>query len=465
MSNGTITASACSERALTTDTCPSLQSSLTCVSSYSPVPLQSTADLRTWLQAAFPANHSAPPASVPEPTTRAICGPQPLAVYKQSDPNMSFSKMSPDSYQRDPRLAYVAGLIDGEGCIGIQSSNKGAQYYVEITIGMTEKARTLLDQVQQNYGGTVTHHRRKTQQWANAWKWRIGGDAALTFLEMIAPYLVLKSQQAQLALKLRAICSQMQAHPNGTKKWTEPLRKEAQALKDAMHKLNQKGPDALAVGGGWYHPMPDLFGIWAPFSETWPRAGMTRAGVFYPQPSWERRISAIGSGLWGTPRAQPMGTGTDAALEAGIRRHYLESQAVVSTLYPTPVDPSKGGGSSRSEDRRDEVPSLQGMARSGSWPTPNRADAKGGPGNQGRDGGLNLRTAVALLPTPTVNDSKNNGGPSQMKRNTQNLNAVVGGQLSPDWVAWLMGWPLGWESLRPMPRVTWLAWLAAFRIA
>jgi hypothetical protein len=432
MSNGTITASACSERALTTDTCPSPQSSLTCVSSYSPVPLQSTADLRTWLQAAFPANHSAPPASVPEPTTRAICGPQPLAVYKQSDPNMSFSKMSPDSYQRDPRLAYVAGLIDGEGCIGIQSSNKGAQYYVEITIGMTEKARTLLDQVQQNYGGTVTHHRRKTQQWANAWKWRIGGDAALTFLEMIAPYLVLKSQQAQLALKLRAICSQMQAHPNGTKKWTEPLRKEAQALKDAMHKLNQKGPDALAVGGGWYHPMPDLFGIWAPFSETWPRAGMTLAGAFYPQPSWERRIGATDCGLWPTPKTteykDPRGKTGNRSEEAKARAGWTLSEKVrmwPGTMFPTPVDPSKGGAS--------------------------------------------LTEAVQNWRTPRANDWK--GGVTGAKGSTRNpshyflpdqVNAAAGGggQLNPTWVEWLMGWPLGWTDLRRLAmdkfRLWWL---------
>jgi hypothetical protein len=33
-------------------------------------------------------------------------------------------------------------------------------------------------------------------------------------------------------------------------------------------------------------------------------------------------------------------------------------------------------------------------------PTPNAADGTGGPGNSGRDGGLNLRTTPTLLPTP-----------------------------------------------------------------
>lgn len=39
-------------------------------------------------------------------------------------------------------------------------------------------------------------------------------------------------------------------------------------------------------------------------------------------------------------------------------------------------------------------------------PTPNAADGMGGPRHSGRDGGLNLRTAAALLPTPTTRDVK-----------------------------------------------------------
>jgi DNA (cytosine-5)-methyltransferase 1 len=42
-------------------------------------------------------------------------------------------------------------------------------------------------------------------------------------------------------------------------------------------------------------------------------------------------------------------------------------------------------------------------------PTPTVADGRGGPGDSGRDGGLNLRTAVTLLPTPTVRDSDHRG--------------------------------------------------------
>lgn len=62
------------------------------------------------------------------------------------------------------------------------------------------------------------------------------------------------------------------------------------------------------------------------------------------------------------------------------------------------------------------------------WQTPTKSDGSGGPGSSGRDGGDNLRT-------------------------------VAGGQLNPDWVEWLMSWPIGWTSLEPMDRATFNAWL------
>ena len=39
-------------------------------------------------------------------------------------------------------------------------------------------------------------------------------------------------------------------------------------------------------------------------------------------------------------------------------------------------------------------------------------------------------------------------------RNKANLEEKVGqgpsGQLNPSWVAWLMGWPIGWTDLKPL---------------
>lgn len=82
------------------------------------------------------------------------------------------------------------------------------------------------------------------------------------------------------------------------------------------------------------------------------------------------------------------------------------------------------------------------------WPTPTQSDGMGGPGNSGRDGGLNLRTAAQMFPTATARDWRS-GKASQatMERNSRPLSEQIGGSLNPDWVEWLMGYPQGWTAL------------------
>ena len=75
MSNGMNTASESLLQESEMESCPSPPSSLTCVSSYSPVQPQSTEALRTWLQQDSPANLSQLPGSDKAQTTSGICGP------------------------------------------------------------------------------------------------------------------------------------------------------------------------------------------------------------------------------------------------------------------------------------------------------------------------------------------------------------------------------------------------------
>ena len=53
-------------------------------------------------------------------------------------------------------------------------------------------------------------------------------------------------------------------------------------------------------------------------------------------------------------------------------------------------------------------------------------------------------------PTPTAHNAKECNSPSEKNRNTPTLAAQIGGKLSPTWVEWLMGWPLGWTDLKPL---------------
>ena len=111
-------------------------------------------------------------------------------------------------------------------------------------------------------------------------------------------------------------------------------------------------------------------------------------------------------------------------------------------------------------------------ARASMWPTPTKSDGCGGPGHSGRAGGLNLRTAAATWPTPVASDwrsgmtseatASKNSRPLREQVIWRSPNTVdakggtrkpglchqAGGALNPEWVEWLMGWPIGHTELK-----------------
>ncbi len=137
-----------------------------------------------------------------------------------------------------------------------------------------------------------------------------------------------------------------------------------------------------------------------PFSGTWPRAGMIVDGRLFRLLKWERRINEIGSGYWRTPTKHEGSGGPH-----GEKRHRPDATVQL----------------------RDQV------ANPKMWPTPRKRDHKDGraEGTFGRDN-PDLGKVV---------------GQSKIK-----------GSLNPDWVSWLMGWPIGADNLDPMPDLLWLDW-------
>lgn len=181
-------------------------------------------------------------------------------------------------------------------------------------------------------------------------------------------------------------------------------------------------------------------------SVTLPRWGMMRNGE-----CWERTTSALptsgtGSGLWRTPSAH----------EPGVSAERL-----------VPIEGGTPGGMNRHFDkhtgRMTQIGLIQQVRLREMWPTPSashcetRPPATFNPKSQsGRSLGAMARHN--MWPTRTAQDSKNNGAPSQMDRNTKPLNAEVGGKLNPPWVEWLMGWPIGWTGLEPLETGRFQAW-------
>lgn len=102
-SNGTTTASECSPHESQTDSFQPRQFSATCVSSYSPVPLANTEDLRTWLAQVSRASRTASQGSGSEPMTSETCGPQHGTLFATFDQTACSWRMCQESLLDTPQ--------------------------------------------------------------------------------------------------------------------------------------------------------------------------------------------------------------------------------------------------------------------------------------------------------------------------------------------------------------------------
>lgn len=170
-------------------------------------------------------------------------------------------------------------------------------------------------------------------------------------------------------------------------------------------------------------------------SVTLPTWGMTRSGSVYRHLTAERPIRGTGHGLWPTPLAS---------------------------------DGAKGGPNQRGGKGDLRLPSAVHQ-----WPTPTVC------GNHNRKGasatsGDGLATAVTqrTWPTPTASDSEQAGGRGcissgkrgatlhySVSEHCQPGQQTPPMRLNPEWVEWLMGWPIGHTGLKPLATGRYQEWL------
>lgn len=151
-----------------------------------------------------------------------------------------------------------------------------------------------------------------------------------------------------------------------------------------------------------------------------PRWGMMRAGECWERNTPELPISGIGFGSWPTPVAD------------GDR----------TTNY------AQGGTSLGWAVRNVPTPTVHGNY--------NRKGASKNSGN-------GLATWVRQVPTPTCHDRKGKSGAKRGKGAHAGpcLTMVVGGNLNPMWIEWLMGWPLGWTDCAVLETDKFQQWLGS----
>lgn len=179
------------------------------------------------------------------------------------------------------------------------------------------------------------------------------------------------------------------------------------------------------------------------YSETWPRAGSMSDGIAYLRPRSGRRTSATGSGFWPTPSVRGDHN------KKGLSEKSGDGLSTAVKAWPTPHGFSKDG--------RSNGPSGNELGRAvNRWPTPATSDWKSRSASE-RTLERNSRP-LREVAWATASSHPRTHTPREVDHGVQLANQV-GGSLNPDWVEWLMGWPLGWTSLEPLERPEpWIDW-------
>lgn len=94
---------------------------------------------------------------------------------------------------------YIAGFFDGEGSIGVYSRNqRGFHLRTQLTQNKSKNIKQLMEYLLSQYGGNLSE--QATLSGGIKYNWQLNADKAVVFLEEISPFLILKKNQADIAI-------------------------------------------------------------------------------------------------------------------------------------------------------------------------------------------------------------------------------------------------------------------------
>jgi hypothetical protein len=142
----------------------------------------------------------------------------------------------------DVKYAYLAGLIDGEGCVSIINTTSvdrpGLHYQLRLMISMTHQPT--IEFLAKEFGGRVNAV-QQNKKWKTRYAWIVCSMNAKKLLTRTQPYLICKQEQARLGIMFQ---EQLEEHIEfyGSR---YSLSKEETEIREKivakMHELNKRG--------------------------------------------------------------------------------------------------------------------------------------------------------------------------------------------------------------------------------
>ena len=134
------------------------------------------------------------------------------------------------------KFSYLAGIIDGEGCLTIGAGRKGNIINYNSVIMIANTDERLIKWLQQNFGGNYYKASRIDPRWKQAYIWRFLKKKDIeTLLLAVLPYLIVKREQAITLLEFARL-----------PRYQETPEKRAE-LHAKIKQLNKRGNDSVTT--------------------------------------------------------------------------------------------------------------------------------------------------------------------------------------------------------------------------
>ena len=100
----------------------------------------------------------------------------------------------------DTELAYAAGLFDGEGSISLVRQKNNRSHSPQVSVASNDYE--VLAWFQKRFGGSIVTKQPRKATHSVSYDWRLTDRRALSFLELIRPYLVIERKIRRVDLLL-----------------------------------------------------------------------------------------------------------------------------------------------------------------------------------------------------------------------------------------------------------------------
>lgn len=142
----------------------------------------------------------------------------------------------------EKELAYMAGIIDGEGTISIDyrfhRKNKSAHKYHRPYLSVPNTDKRLIDWIHQRFSGCIAFRAAKNNSRA-LYEWHAKTSDLEKILNALLPYLFLKKEQAELILRIKKTIVL------GTKKLSIETVSYREEITKRIRVLNSRGTNVI----------------------------------------------------------------------------------------------------------------------------------------------------------------------------------------------------------------------------